>query len=68
MSDGWSTARYSRANANRRMTPPTPPFANWRGRPGTTSPYAMAMRIREKTATGGEGIENPPQRPMISTP
>jgi len=24
--------------------------------------------MSEKTATGGEGIEKPPQRPMISTP
>ena len=68
MSDGWSTARYSRAKANTARMPAIAHFAHWRGRPGTTSEYTMPTRISEKTATGGEGIEKPPQRPMIVTP
>jgi hypothetical protein len=36
MSEGWSTARYSRAKATTAITAAIPSFAHSRGRPGTT--------------------------------
>ena len=68
MSEGWSTPRYSRAKATTASTTPMPSFAHSRGRPGTTSEYAMPIRHAARMATGNDGIEKPIQSPMIVTP
>ena len=43
-------------------------LAQPRGRPGTTSEYAMPIRQAARIATGKDGIEKPIQSPMIVTP
>ena len=66
---GWSTARYSRAPTNTAMSRRDHPFRRLARPAGHDQRVEDADRgSADKTATGGEGIEKPLQRPMIVTP
>jgi len=43
-------------------------FAQVRGRPGTTSEYAIPVRHAARMAVGKDGMEKPIQSPMMATP
>ena len=68
MSEGWSTARYSRAKATTAITTAITSFAHSRGRPGTTIEYVNPTRPTARVRIGNEGAAYPVQSPMMVTP